>query len=492
VVEQATGAQAMWSALARDVFDLLVLGREALPGSAVDVVAELRRLPAGPEIIVLQPDEDPVERARLLTAGCLAVLNSRLDNPTLGAAFEAVASRPLESATRLLEASTPAFRFEDFASRSSAMRALLDVADRVARSDASLLILGETGVGKEWLARAVHSAGNRATGPFVAVNCAAVPEDLLESELFGHEKGAFTGAVRAHRGHFEMAHRGTLFLDEIADMPVHLQSKLLRVLQERRIQRLGAEQTLAVDVRVMAATNRDLQRTIADRVFREDLYYRLSVVTLEVPPLRRRREDVAPLVHGYLERFALQLGRTGLQIRQDALDALEAYDWPGNVRELINVMERAVLLCTSTVITPADLPSAVAVKTPAARLAPAPSGEGRGLVGIPESWMTLALPTFRRRVVDAAEASYLSALLERSRGRVGVAAELAGIDPRSLYDRLRRHGLRKEGFRDRGRSGPRGPVDRRLAADENRHLGPEEVDDATRVLGVVDDQYQGR
>jgi DNA-binding NtrC family response regulator len=491
VIEQATGAQAMWAALARDVFDLLVLGRDALPGSAVDVVAELRQLPGGPEIIVLQSDEDPVERARLLTAGCLAVLNSRLDNPTLGAAFEAVASRRLESTTRLLEAGTPVYRFEDFASRSSAMRELLDVADRVARSDASLLILGETGVGKEWLARAVHSAGNRAAGPFVAVNCAAVPEDLLESELFGHEKGAFTGAVRAHRGHFEMAHRGTLFLDEIADMAVHLQSKLLRVLQERRIQRLGAEQALAVDVRVMAATNRDLQQTIADRTFREDLYYRLSVVTLEVPPLRRRREDVAPLVHGYLERFALQLGRTGLQIRQDAVDALEAYDWPGNVRELINVMERAVLLCRSSVITPADLPSAVGKSAPSAPPTPS-AGVGREVVKVPGSWMDLALPEFRRRVSDAAEASYLTALLERSRGRIGVAAGLAGVDPRSLYDRLRRHDLRKEGFKDSGPSARRGRADRRRTADEDRHPGPEEVDEAARVVGLVDDEHQGR
>jgi len=451
VVEQASSAEAMWAALSRDVFDLLVLGRKALPGDAVDTVTELRRLPAGPEIIIMQADEDPVERARLLTAGCLAVLNSRLDGTTLAATFEAVTSRLLESKSRWLETAAPAFRLEDFSSSSPAMRDLLDVAGRVARSDASLLVLGETGVGKEWLARAVHGAGNRSTGPFVAVNCAAVPESLLESELFGHEKGAFTGAARAHRGHFEMAHSGTLFLDEIADMPVHLQGKLLRVLQERRIQRLGAERALAIDVRVMAATNRDLQQTIVDRTFREDLYYRLSVVTLEVPPLRRRREDIAPLVHGYLERFALQLGRTGMQIRQDALDALESYHWPGNVRELINVMERAVLLCRGSVITLDDLPGAVARRDPTSAPLPPEGHAGAGeTVRFPEGWLDLDLPVFRQRISDAAESSYLTALLERSGGRIGVAARHAGINPRSLYDRLSRHGLKKEAFRNRG------------------------------------------
>ena len=387
VIDEATGSAATWSILARESFDLLVLSRNAHPGSPVELVTELRRLPDGPEIIVLQTEEDPVERAQLLTAGCLAVLNTRLGDAMLAATFEAVASRRLGAAARSLETSASVSRFDDFASRSSAMRELLDLADRVARSDASLFIFGETGVGKEWLARAIHGASNRGAGPFVAVNCAAVPENLLESELFGHEKGAFTGAVRAHRGHFEMAHHGTLFLDEIADMPIHLQSKLLRVLQERKIQRLGAERTLAIDVRVMAATNRDLQRTIDDRLFREDLYYRLSVVALEVPPLKRRREDVAPLIHGYLERFALQLGRAGMQIRQDALDALEAYDWPGNVRELINVMERAVLLCRGTVITPVDLPGAVVRPAAGASAIVADAGRRRrtpgpgGLVG---------------------------------------------------------------------------------------------------------------
>jgi DNA-binding NtrC family response regulator len=450
VVEEARDAESMWSALARDTFDLLILGRNVLPEPTVEVVSELRRLPDAPDAIVLQSEEDPVERARLLTAGCLAVLNTGLDDSMLSATLEAVTTRrPSSAVARGLDATVPASRFEDFASRSDAMRELLDIADRVARSDASLLILGETGVGKEWLARAIHATSTRSGGPFLAVNCAAVPETLLESELFGHEKGAFTGAVRSHRGHFEMAHRGTLFLDEIADTPTHLQTKLLRVLQERRIQRLGAERPLAVDVRVIAATNRDLPRAIAERSFREDLYYRLSVVALEVPPLRRRREDISPLVHGYLERFSLQLARPGLQIRQDALDALAAYDWPGNVRELINVMERAVLLCRGSVVTPEDLPDAVVRATggrpEAAEAGPADTDSVR----FPSDWLDLGLPDFRRRISEAAESVYLTTLLERSSGRVGAAADRAGVDPRSLFERLRKLGIRKEDFRGR-------------------------------------------
>ncbi len=448
VVDEARDQESMWSALSRDTYDLLILGRDVVPASTVDIVTELRRLPDAPDTIVLQSEENPVERARLLTAGCLAVLNTSLEDAMLSATLEAVtARRPTAASVRSLEAVVPASRFEDFASRSDTMRELLDIADRVARSDASLLILGETGVGKEWLARAIHAVSARSGGPFLAVNCAAVPETLLESELFGHEKGAFTGAARSHRGHFEMAHRGTLFLDEIVDMPTHLQSKLLRVLQERRIQRLGAERPLSIDVRVIAATNRDLTQAIAGRSFREDLYYRLSVVTLEVPPLRRRREDIPPLVHGYLERFSLQLARPGLQIRQDALDALASYDWPGNVRELINVMERAVLLCRGSVVTPHDLPDAVARATRAMSDGAESVANDVGEVRFPDDWLDLGLPDFRRRISEAAESVYLTTLLERSRGRVGAAAERARVDPRSLFERLRKLGIRKEDFR---------------------------------------------
>jgi len=454
VATRAVAGDRLWEALSRDTFDVVVVAGGGPAHPIVDMVSDLRRLPDRPDILVVRSDEDPVERAQLLAAGCLAVLNRRVEDQVLADALEAVLARHRDSRSHAGVAEAGAEpRLDDFSSRSPAMARLIEVAERVARSDASLLVVGETGVGKEWLARGIHAASGRSDGPFVAINCAAVPETLLESELFGHEKGAFTGADRAHRGHFERAHRGTLFLDEIGDMPVHLQSKLLRVLQERSIQRIGAERSQAVDVRVIAATNRDLEAAMAGRTFREDLYYRLGVVTLEVPPLRERREDIPPLVHASLERFARQIGRGELQLRRDTLDALLAYRWPGNVRELINVMERAVLLCPGPVVTPDDLPPALARSRsrpdpgePAATADP-----GAGAVSFPEAWLELDLPRFRRRILDAVEPRYLATVLTRERGRIGRAADRAGIDPRSLYDRMRRHGLRKEAFRDRPR-----------------------------------------
>jgi DNA-binding NtrC family response regulator len=340
-------------------------------------------------------------------------------------------------------------QLSDFACESPAMRRLLDLARRVCASDCSLLILGETGVGKEWLARAIHEEGQRASAPFVAVNCAALPETLLESELFGHERGAFTGAERSKRGQFELAHRGTLFLDEIGDMPLHLQIKLLRVLQDRALQRLGAEQTIAIDVRIVAATNRDLEAALAAGTFRNDLYYRLAVMTLTLPPLRERREDIPALLLAYLELFRAEAGKDVREIAPEALAALIDYGWPGNVRELINVMERAVLLCRGPVITPADLPQHVAAPGSSEVAATAAPAAGNGFSILPPGWLELPLSSVRREAVDAVERRYLSEQLRRTGGRVGEAALRAGLDPRSLYDKMKRLGISKDDFRPR-------------------------------------------
>ncbi len=436
----------LWSGLARDTYDVLVVSLAALPRIDDQIIATLRKLPDRPEIIVVQDGEEALTRARLLSAGCLGVLNLGLADGVLKSAFSALINRRAESmASRLDGGRGQIYRLDDFAAVSSVMQELLDLARRVARADSSLLILGETGVGKEWLARAIHAEGTRAEGPFVAVNCAAVPESLMESELFGHEKGAFTGSVRTRRGHFEMAHGGTLFLDEVADLPVHLQAKLLRVLEERKIQRLGAEKPIAIDVRIMAATNRELEAALEDGRFREDLYFRLGVVTLVVPPLRQRRGDIEPLVHSYLERFSQQLGRPGLAIREDALMALQDYTWPGNVRELINVIERAVLLSREPQITLADLPQPIAESSPA-------TGERAEIAdfrssGLPPDWLSMPLKRVRGEAIALLETEYLRHQLERCEGRIGDAARVSGLDPRSFYDKMRRYGLRKEDFR---------------------------------------------
>ena len=254
-------------------------------------------------------------RARLLAAGALAVLPSSLSAEGLQETLATFVERQRDAAVDQIRADREidTSKLGDFSSASPAMRQLLRLAKKVAAADTSLLILGETGTGKEWLGRAIHAEGPRASGPFIAVNPSALPEQLLESELFGHEKGAFTGASRARRGAFELAHGGTLFLDEIGDMPAHLQIKLLRVLQEREIKRLGSERPVAVDVRIMAATNQDLDAAIEDKSFRRDLYFRLSVMKLTVPPLRDRREDIPPLVETYMELYRKQLGRLDIE-----------------------------------------------------------------------------------------------------------------------------------------------------------------------------------
>ncbi len=226
---------------------------------------------------------------------------------------------------------------------------------RAAATDATVLLLGESGTGKELMSRALHGLSARAKGPFVAINCAAIPENLLENELFGHEKGAFTGAAGRKVGKAELAHKGTLFLDEIGDLPLLLQGKILRLVQERQFERVGGLQTLTVDVRLVAATNRDLRSLVAEKLFREDLFFRLSVMPIEIPPLRRRRRDVPILAEAFLQRLARDMGRRDLRLSEEAKRALSEHSWPGNVRELQNCLERAAILCESPVIEPSHL-----------------------------------------------------------------------------------------------------------------------------------------
>jgi formate hydrogenlyase transcriptional activator len=234
--------------------------------------------------------------------------------------------------------------FEEIVGGSPALMALLSRVSRVASSDSTVLITGETGTGKELVARAIHRRSRRASRAFVAVNCAAIPRDLIASELFGHEKGAFTGALQRRLGRFELAHGGTIFLDEVGELSVDTQVALLRVLQEREFERVGGQHPIRVDVRVIAATNRDLAEAVAEGTFRQDLYYRLNVFPLEMPPLRARREDIALLVEYFIDRYARQAGKAIRRVSKRTLDLLKAYPWPGNVRELQNVIERSVIV----------------------------------------------------------------------------------------------------------------------------------------------------
>ncbi|MFY9112429.1 MAG: sigma-54 dependent transcriptional regulator [Desulfomonilia bacterium] len=247
------------------------------------------------------------------------------------------------------------YRTSDIIGVSPSLKKVLSMAEKVAKADSTLLLTGETGVGKGLIAGAIHHNSNRADNNFVQVNCAALPQNILESELFGHERGAFTGAVKMRTGRFEQANMGTIFLDEIGDMDMTLQSKILRVLEEREFERLGGERTIKVDVRVIAATNQDLYQMVQEGKFREDLYYRINVVNIPIPPIRERKEDIEPLVRYFMKKYSLEFNKPDMEIDGYAIDLLKAYDWPGNVREIRNCVERAVLLAEGSVIRTGDI-----------------------------------------------------------------------------------------------------------------------------------------
>ena len=322
------------------------------------------------------------------------------------------------------------------------MQKFVKIIPRVAKSNSSVLILGETGVGKERLAHVLHAESPRSKGPFIAIHCGALPESLLESELFGHEQGAFTGATKSRRGCFELAHQGTIFLDEIGEMPLHLQSKLLRVLESHEIRRVGGEKSIPVDVRVMAATNRDLEEEVKVKQFRKDLYYRLNVVSLTVPTLRERIKDVPELVESYIQYLGPRIGCEVSGITKEVLEALCDYSWPGNVRELINIVERAMLLCENDVITVDDLPQSITGREEVSLQELSQNPEA-----FPEEWLQKPLKEVRKDILEQFERSYLKGLLTSTRGRVGQAAKKADIDTRSLYDKMKQYGLDKKDFR---------------------------------------------
>jgi len=322
--------------------------------------------------------------------------------------------------------------FGQMIGRSAGMRRAFEMAERVAATDSTVLILGESGTGKDLLAQEIHARSLRNGKACVAVNCAALPETLIESELFGYERGAFTGAAQQKKGRFEQAHGGTLFLDEIGDMNPVTQSKVLRALENRTIERLGGTQSIPVDVRVISATHRNLPFAIRDGKFREDLFYRLRVVTIELPPLRSHKEDIAALAEAFLQIHGSRLGRTG-RLSKEALATMERYDWPGNIRELKNAIERAMVLCRGEEVGVGDLPEEVVKGSP---VLPRVGEEGTDL-GLYESDFRDAKRKF--------EVAYLRRQLGAHRWNISRTAATIGLHRQSLQERLRELGIRRPG-----------------------------------------------
>jgi DNA-binding NtrC family response regulator len=327
--------------------------------------------------------------------------------------------------------------FENIIGRSPAMTKIFELVRKAARSDANILVLGESGTGKELIARAIHANSPRAAQAFVPVDCASLPEQLLESELFGHEKGAFTGAVKSKRGLMEVADRGTLFLDEIGELPLPLQAKLLRVLQERQLRHVGGTSLIDIDVRVVSATNRDLREAVAKGQFREELYYRVNVIAIALPPLRERAGDLKLLAQAFLKRYG---GERVSGFDDAALQALEGFAWPGNVRELQNVIERACALADGERVMRSDLPDYVlqgtGVRSPAPMAAAPPLDPALPAAG------SLPLKDAKEKWMQVLEASYLRDLLERHGGNVSAAAKAAGIDRKTFHRLINKYEIR--------------------------------------------------
>ncbi len=387
------------------------------PTEGLLLLEQIHELAPDTKVIVLTGQNDRANALRAIALGaydfCTKPFEPEILSLTIDRAFRV---HELQEENRRLQDIQTEPALSGLITRDPAMQKICRTIEKVAPSSATVLILGESGTGKELLARALHDLSTRSDARFVAINCAAIPETLLESELFGYEKGAYTGAVKQTLGKIENASGGTLFLDEIGDLPVSLQVKLLRFLQERVIERVGGRQEIPVDVRIVCATHQSLKDQIAAGKFREDLYYRLAEISIEIPPLRARHGDAVLLAHAFVRHFAAEQRRGGVALLADAMDVIESYPWPGNVRELENVIKRAVIMADGPTISAADI----------------------GLEAADADVAVLNL----RHIREHAEKNAVVRVLGRVNGNLSKAAELLGVSRPTLYDLMHRFGLR--------------------------------------------------
>jgi DNA-binding NtrC family response regulator len=419
----ASGPEAIRLAQATD-YAVYLVDLKMPPGmDGIETMMELRRIRPDATVFIITAHATVDTAVAAMKEGAQDYIVKPVNPEEISLVVERVIRvKNLERENALLRQQlSKTWQFHDVISKSPKMQEIFELARSVASLRSTVLVTGDSGTGKEMVVRAIHYSGDRAKKAFVAVSCAALTETLLESELFGHERGAFTGATARKRGKFELADRGTIFLDEIGDISPKLQLDLLRVLEERAFYRVGGSEKVSVDVRVMAATNRDLQEAVRGGRFREDLYYRLNVISIWIPPLRDRREDIPLLAEHFVQKISAEVGRKVSDISQGALRKLMEQDWPGNVRQLENAIERAIVTCRSQTLTEDDF----------AFLAHAPGGSA--------DWSAPSNLTLRE-----IERLSIEAALRRTSGNMKEAAQLLGIDRSTLYDKLKRHGIERE------------------------------------------------
>jgi two-component system, NtrC family, response regulator HydG len=423
VTEATDGAEAV-KAVEQQPFDLILLDLRMTTMDGIEALVEVRKISPLVPVLIMTAYASVKTAVEALKAGAFEYLTKPLDTDELKILMEkALEFYHLRTENMALkERLGDRFDFSKIIGRSPKMKEVFEILALVAPTDATVLILGESGTGKELVANSIHQNSKRASQPFVKVSCAALPETLLESELFGHEKGAFTGAIARREGRFQLAHRGSLFLDEVGEMTPATQTKLLRVLQEKEFEPLGSPRTLKADVRVIAATNKNLEREVKEGRFREDLFYRLNVVPISLPPLRERKEDIPSLAAHFFAFYREKNKKELRDLSGKALDLLIRYDWPGNIRELENCIERAVIMARGEVIAPADLPPAIQALS----------------TGVKESG-GLALPSGIS--LQEVEKTLILKTLEDTGGNRTRAAEILGINRRTLQNKLKEYGI---------------------------------------------------
>ncbi len=427
-VEVASETSAALARAGQGDLDLVITDLRLGKESGLDVLRGVKEHSPSTEVVMVTAFATTENAIQAMKLGAYDYVQKpfKVDELKLVVA-KALEHRSLVAENRVLRRRAGPLSSDELLGRAPAIAEVREVVEKVAPGRSTVLITGESGAGKEVVARAIHRRSGRHDQPFVAVNCGAIPEGLIESELFGHEKGAFTGAAEARAGLFEVAGTGTLFLDEVGELPPPMQVRLLRALQERRIRRVGGARDLPVAARIVAATNRDLAAEVQRGQFREDLFYRLNVIPIHVPPLRERREDLPAFVGHFLERFAVEQGRPTPRLAPETERLLLAHDWPGNVRELANVIERAMALTPSDVLEPAALPPALRGR------AAAPNGSAPP--GLPESGIDL------QAHLDGIERALLEEALARTGGVKTEAARLLSLTFRSLRYRLAKYGI---------------------------------------------------